>query len=254
MKIFGAGEMIGIPLFDALGNIIATPTPVRIGTMQEMSLGFSGDIKELYGQNTFAVEAARGKTKIDGKVKGASISGAALNTLYFGQTLTSPGTQADVYTDTTGSVIPSTPFSVTVVPPNSGTFTDDRGVMDANDTPFIRVAGTPTTGQYSVGAGGAYTFAAADVGLTVFISFRYTFANTKAKVITIANTAMGAAPAFAVAMITKYGGKRALVELNKVVASQLQFLATKQDDFNVPEFSFSGQQYNGGIGQITLSD
>ena len=251
MKIFGAGEMIGIPLFDSFGNAIATPTPVRIGTMQEMGLDFSGDIKELFGQNTFPVEAARGKTKLEGKVKGASINGAALNTLFLGQTMTTPGTQADYNTDNTGTVLTSTTVTPTV--PNSGTWSADGGVNDGNDTPFTRVASAPTTRQYSVSAG-VYTFAAADNGLTVFISYRYTFASPLAKVITIANTAMGAAPSFAVAMICKYGGKRALVELNRVVSSKLTFLATKLDDFNIPEFSFSGQQYNGGIGQITLSD
>lgn len=251
MKIFGAGEFYGIPLFDALGNSIATPTPVRIGTMQEMGLDFSGDIKELYGQNTFAVEAARGKTKIDGKVKGASINAAALNSLFFAQGLTTPGTQADVNSDTTGTLLTGTTVTPTV--PFSGTWSKDMGVIDGNDTPLTAVASAPASGQYSVSAG-TYTFAAADAGLTVFISYRYTFANAKAKVITLNNTAMGQAAAFGVAMRCIYGGKRALVELNKVVSSKLTFLATKQDDFNIPEFTFSGQQYNGGIGQITLSD
>ena len=119
--IFGAGEFYGVPLLDASGSAIVNPTPVKILTMQEMSLDFSGDQKELYGQNQFAVAVARGKVKVTGKVKGAAVSGAALNSLFFGQTMTD-GSLTAVYTDLAGAAIPSTPFTLTVTPlvPASG--------------------------------------------------------------------------------------------------------------------------------------
>lgn len=46
---------------------------------------------------------------------------------------------------------------------------DSQGVIDVNGRVFTRVAGAPTSGQYSVTAGGLYTFAAADAGLSITI-------------------------------------------------------------------------------------
>lgn len=253
MKVFGAGEFFGIPLFDALGNIIANPTPVRVGTMQEMGLDLSGDIKELFGQNQFAVEVARGKTKLDGKVKGATINAATLDSLFLGQGRTA-GTQDDVVADTVGWVVPAGgPYTVAPTVPNSGTIAEDLGVTDANETPLTKVASAPSAGQYSYAAG-VWTFAAGDAGATVFVSYRYSFTNPKAQKIVITNPAMGAAASFGVRMVCKYAGKRCLVVLNKVVASKLSFLSTKQDDFNIPEFDFAAQAFGGTVGFISLSD
>ena len=101
---FGSGNMYATPLQDAWGNAIANPTPVPLMVLQEGSVDFSGDIKELYGQNQFAVAVGRGKVKIGVKVKPARIFAAAWNALFFGQTLV-PGVFAN-YTDASGDVIP----------------------------------------------------------------------------------------------------------------------------------------------------
>lgn len=236
MLIFGAGDIFGIPLQDASGNAITNPTPIRVGAMQSMSIDFQGDLKELYGQNQMPIDVARGKVKTTGKFNGAQMIGAAVNTLYFGQTMVA-GTQTAVYVDNTGSPIPSTPYTITPTVPSSGTWAEDCGVIDANGLPMTRVASAPAAGQYSVSAG-VYTFAAADTGKTVFINFRYTATLASAKDIPIINLPMGAAPRFKALMATSYGGKKALVQLNSVVSTKLQLLATKLDDYNIPDFEF----------------
>ncbi|MFX7021362.1 hypothetical protein ABTI29_21025, partial [Acinetobacter baumannii] len=79
------------------------------------------------------------------------------------------------------------------------TFVKDLGVTDAKAIPLKRVASAPATGQYSVDAAtGAYTFAAADAGKTVFISFKYTATVAGAKSGVVSNLDMGYTPEFSV--------------------------------------------------------
>jgi hypothetical protein len=102
---------------------------------------------------------------------------------------------------------------------------------------MTRVASAPATGQYSV-ATGVYTFAAADTGLTVFISFAYTATGAAAKTSIVTNVAMGNAPSFRCDLTSGYSGGQTALSLYKCVATKLSF-ATKQDDFMIPDFDFS---------------
>lgn len=238
--VFGAGNMYGVPLYDASGNAISNPTPIKIGAMQDMALDFSGDLKELYGQNQFALAIARGKVKVTGKIKGAQIHGAMLNSLFFGQTLAS-GTTNAINNDLTGQLIPATPFQITVVPPSSGTFVNDLGVLDSNQVPMTAVASAPAVGQYSVTGAGVYLFNTGDVGKKVFINYSYSATVTGAKKLSVQNMAMGAAPSFKAYMETVYQGKRTLVVMYACVANKLNLFSTKLDDFNIPELDFTGQ-------------
>lgn len=233
---FGSGVLWGTPLTDANGASIANPTPIQLGVMQDMSLDISFDTKMLYGQNQFPVAVGRGKGKMAGKAKLAQLNGAMMNSLVFGQTVTS-GILSDVY-DVTGSVIPSTPFTITPTVPSSGTWSADLGVKNANGVPMTRVASSPATGQYSVSAG-VYTFAAADTGLTVFISFQYTASSTSAKKSTVLNLPMGYAPTFRADIFVPYAGKSLIFTIPQCLSSKFG-LVTKQDDFLIPELDFEG--------------
>ena len=241
---FGAGALYGTPLTDFQGNAIANPTPVLFGTLQDVSVDISADVKELFGQNQFADAIGRGKAKITGKAKFARMNGLMINSLFFGQTVTS-SILADV-NDTTGALIPTTPFQITPTVPNSGTWAADLGVRNAVGNPMVRVASAPTTGQYSVAAG-VYTFAAADTGLNVFISYQYTAASTVAKTGTINNVAMGAAPTFQCDLSDGYLGSGLTLTLYKCLATKIAF-ATKQDDFMIPELDFSA--FSNAAGQV----
>lgn len=234
---FGSGVMWGTPLQDANGNAIANPTPVQLGVLQDLSIDISFETKQLYGQNQFPVAVGRGKGKMSGKAKMAQLYGAAINTLIFGQTLTA-GITSDVY-DVTGQAIPATPFQITVTPPSSGTFAYDLGVRDTNGLPFTRVAASPAAGQYTVTSGGLYTFAAADTGKTVFINYQYTATSTTAKKSTVLSLPMGYAPTFKADIFVPYQGKSLTITIPNCIASKLG-IATKQDDFLVPEMDFEG--------------
>jgi hypothetical protein len=120
--------------------------------------------------------------------------------------------------------------------PSSGTWTFDLGVRDSNGVPMTRVASGPTTGQYSVAAG-VYTFAAADTTKVVYINFQYTATSTTAKKSTLVNPLMGYAPSFRADLYLPYNGKTLIVTANNCVANKLS-LATKLDDFVIPEYNF----------------
>lgn len=251
---FGAGDFYGIPLIDANGASITNPTPIKLGAMQEMSLDFSGELKELHGANQYALVTARGKVKAGGKIKGAQVHGAGLNSLFFGTGVTA-GTMHALNTDVTGAAIPSTPYTITPTVPSSGTWAEDLGVLDSNGVPMTRVASAPAVGQYSVAAG-VYTFAAGDTGKTVYINYRYSYTLAAAKKISLTNVAMGFAPTFKSYMQTTFQGKRALVLLEQVVSTKLGLFATKQDDFNVPEIEFSAMANAAGtsLGDIYVQE
>jgi hypothetical protein len=233
---FGSGAMWGTPLTDAFGTAIANPSPSLFGVMQDVSIDISGDVKELFGQNQFPVAVGRGKAKIQGKAKFAQINGRLINDLFFGQTAAA-GLLAVVY-DTVGAVIPSTPFQITPTVPGSGTWSQDLGVRDSNGITMTRVASGPTAGQYMVAAG-VYTFATADTGKTVFISYQYTGTSTVAQKSVVSNVPMGYAPNFRCDFMNAKDGKQLSLTLFACVATKLT-IATKQDDFIIPEMDFSG--------------
>ncbi len=114
-------------------------------------------------------------------------------------------------------------------------------------TLLTRVASAPATGQYSVSAG-VYTFAAADTGVTVFIDYQYTFTSTTSQKSTVNNLLMGYAPSFRADLLMPYAGKNLVLTLYWCIGSKLS-MATKLDDFTVPEFDFQAAA-NPSTGQV----
>lgn len=236
---FGSGILHAKPLTDSNGLAIATPTPLEFGVLQDVSVDISFDIKELYGRQQFAVDMARGKGKITSKAKAARINGGLMNSLMFGQTVTT-GTAKAVSATVAPQTIPAnSPYTLTITPPNTGVYISDLGVTDIYGTAYARVASTPSTGQYSVDEStGVYTFAAADASKTVFINYRYSATIAGSKSSTVINKNMGDAPTFEITLFTQYKGKFLSLHLYNCMSSKLG-LATKQDDYLIPEFEFS---------------
>jgi len=233
---FGSGTLWGFPVS---GNVATNPTPMRFGTLQDVSLDISADVKQLYGQKQFPEAVARGKCKITGKSKFASINGKILNDLFFGQTLVAGMTQVSLdesLTVATGTVTLS----------HAGTFVQDWGVRySTTGLPLVRVASAPTLGQYSL-SGSTYTFNASDNGAVVLVS--YTFSAPAAGVqMNIKNQLMGFAPTIQVLLETVYNNNQFSVLLYSVVASKLTF-TTKQEDFIIPEFDF--EAFANAAGQV----
>ncbi len=249
---FGSGLLWAIHTADASGAAIANPTPQLFGALLDVSIDFSFDTKMLSGQNQFPIVVGRGKGKITGKAKYGQLSGAMIAQLFFGQAFTSSAVVK--YYDTTGAVIPTTPFQITPTVPGSGTWATNLGVRDATGVEMTCVASGPTTGQYSV-ASGVYTFATADAGKTVFIDYEYTAATpTTAKKMIINNIVMGNAPTFRIDFANNYQGKFTSVSLFSCISSKLS-LSTKNDDFLIPEFDFDAFANPAGqIGVLSLAE
>jgi hypothetical protein len=80
--------------------------------------------------------------------------------------------EAGEYTKDERGTVPSTPGYTIQAQQNDGTFLSDVGVKYASTgTALTQVSGAPAIGQYSVNATGLYTFAAADAGAAVLLSY-----------------------------------------------------------------------------------
>ena len=248
---FGVGKLIAVPTNAADGSVIANPTPVVLGTMQEVSLDLSVEMKTLYGSKRYPIAVGQGKGKTEIKAKYAEIDGGILGSLFFGRT-EAAGIKAAVF-DSAGT-IPATPgpYTLTVAPPASGSFVADLGVMNATTGEQLsRVASAPAAGQYSVSGAGVYTFAAADQGKAVRISYEYVAASG-GKVWTITNEVMGYTPSFTLLLQNGYQGKNMVVKLNRCVSGKLA-LPLKNDDFAIYDFDAEAfADANGELGYICL--
>lgn len=248
---FGSGKLIAVPTNAADGAVIANPTPVILGTMQDVSLDLSVEIKTLYGSKRYPIAVGQGKGKTEIKAKYAEIDGGILGSLFFGKAATA-GIKAAVF-DFAAS-IPATPFEVTIAPPSTGTFVADLGVIrtDTGDQ-LTRVASAPTTGQYAVNVStGKYTFAAADTLKPIAISYEYSATSTTGKVWTMTNETMGYTPSFTLLLQNGYDGKNLVVKLNRCVSGKLA-LPLKSDDFAIYDFEAEAfADAAGSLGYICL--
>ncbi|MDQ9009036.1 hypothetical protein RFI36_04675 [Acinetobacter gerneri] len=233
--LFGAGKIFATPIQDVYGKPVDNASPVEVGVLQSTSVDISYDLKELHGRGQFAVDAARGKGSIKCKATMGRINGALLNSIFFGGVVADGG--IDVVTQTiNGEVVPAG-GKVTPIVPNAGTFIKNLGVTNSKAVALTRVSGVPETGQYSVDAAGVYTFATADVGKTVFISFKYSATVAGAKSGLVSNLDMGYTPEFAVDLFREYKGKFFGIEFFRCVSNKLAF-SSKLDDYDLPEFEF----------------
>jgi len=230
---FGSG------LLWAARQDIANATPVRFGALQDVTIDFDGELKDLFSQYTFPIDVARGKTKITGKAKFARISAIQFNSLFFGSTVSSA--QNLIASDEAGT-IPGTPFAVTVT--NGATFLLDLGVRDGiTGVPLTLVASAPATGQYSVATGGVYTFAAADTTKAMLFDYAYTAATGKK--VAVSNQLMGSSPRFKIILNQQYEGTQTTLILYSCASNKLSF-PTKLDDYVIQELDFSAYQNAGG--------
>lgn len=249
---FGAGKLIAVPTNLADGTAIANPTPVILGTMQDISLDLSVEIKSLYGSKRYPIAIGQGKGKTEIKAKYAEIDGGILGSLFFGKASTA-GIKAAVFDSS--ATIPATPgpYTLTIAPPSSGTFVADLGVLfDATGVQLTRVASSPATGEYSVNTGtGVYTFAAADQAKAVKISYEYSAASG-GKVWTMTNETMGSTPSFTLLLQNGYDGKNLVCKLNRGVSGKLN-LPLKADDFAIYDFEAEAfADAAGNLGYICL--
>lgn len=232
----------------AIANNVAVPTPRRFATLQEVSFSFKGTNKELTGENVFAEAVGRSDVKITATAKAAKFSADAFNDVFFNQAATT-GHKKVAYDE--AGAIASNAYTAT----NGANFVQDLGVMDvAAGTQMKRVASAPATGQYALDeATGDYTFAVADEGRAIIVSYVYAD-TTSGKTIPILNQLAGEAPTFQGVFFNKFQGKTIYLKLNAAVSDSLDF-GFKQGDFAIPSFGFAAQADDSGkVGEYSQSE
>ncbi len=230
---FGTGNMYFIP--PAVSP--AVPTPVKCGILQEGSVEFAFTAKQVFGQNQFAEANFRAQGKVTGKSKMASINMAVM-AQFFGGSAPATG-QILPAVNETHSVPATSPYTVTITPPGSGTFSKNLGVVyAATGIPLTRVAsGSEALGAYSVNeTTGVYTFAAADEGAALLIDYLYAL-STVGQTLTVVNQLAGLAPSFMCVLDNITGSYGAVLILNNCMSDKLT-IATKVGDVSIPEFDF----------------
>lgn len=236
---FGVGGLF------AVRTDLAVPTPVRFGTVQEISVDLSYTVKELYGQYQAPVAVARGQQKITGKAKSAKLNARQFNEIFFGQTLAT-GSKIEVMDEggPSGTAIPGTPYQIVVANGTSmsaGNPGTDLGVFNAaTGIQLTRVASAPTAGQYAADmTTGTYAFSAADStgGVKVILSYAYQQGTTGGR-ITAYNQLMGSGPVFQMVLGNSFLGNKSSLTLYQCIATKLS-MGFKNEDFEIPEFEFS---------------
>lgn len=223
--VFGTGQLFATP--------VGGGAPLRFGALQDVNVDFSGDIKQLYGQYQFALDVARGKTKVEWKASTGNVDVNAFNQIFFGQTVTT-GDELLQAINEGPSAVPATPFQITAT--HGADFVMDLGVYDATTgLPLKQVASGPITGQYSVDAAGVYTFASADTGKSVLLNYLYE-GPTSGGSLTVGNQLMGNTPKFQLVLSQVYEGKSFTLLLYSNVADKLT-LPLKQDDYLIADLS-----------------
>lgn len=238
---FGSGVLYG-------RKIGTNPTPVRFGGLQGVSLDFSLNMKELYGQYQYPIALGRGSGKITGKADYAQFNAQAFNDLFFNESAVSTGsTRAEV-------AEAQTVAANTVTVTHNGAISDYGVVSASTGVPFQRVANAPAAGQYSCNEStGVYTFHSGANNSVVHVS--YTWADgSNGKKVTLTNQLLGSSAYFTAVFTSVFESKRLTVVLNRCASSKLS-LASKLEDFVVPSFDFQAFSDDANeLGSISLEE
>jgi hypothetical protein len=244
----GAGYCLFNP---TAGNLAINPTPLRALTIQDAELDISGTIESLKGQFQFPDDTAVTDKKGSGKITMGRKDLSLLNQIFFADIAAVGGTSVSPVEKHVAAA------TISVTPPGSGTFFADLGVYyGANiNHSFQRIAtGSPTAGQYSV-SGGTYTFASADVGLDVLISYAYTQPTT-GTIFQVNNQNIGYGPQVEIYMVDTYQPVNIgtvllpvfVYSTIKVYAAKISkvTLGNKRANYSMPEVNYEYFQANNG--------
>lgn len=181
MLFFNSGLLFLNPVG---GNQATDPSPIAVGTLQDISLSVDQAVKELMGSYNVPDDVAPGRQKVTGKFTFGQVDINLFNQMMFAGTTT---TGVQMINAAEAHTVPaSTPWTVTVT--NSAQFATDLGVQYQGGQNFLKVASAPAAGQYSVAAG-VYTFSTADASKAVQIS--YTSTSTSGNTLTVSRQTMG---------------------------------------------------------------
>lgn len=238
------------------GTVIAkgsATTPAILGTLQSIEIDLDQSIQELRGQNKLPDAIGHSELKITGKAKVGKFDINMISSLLTGNTVNTGQTLLAIKE---AGTVPSSPGPYTVTVSHSADFVDDWGVIDASTgNAMTPVASAPATGQYSFAAG-VYTFASADAGKAVQISYSYTATTGHSMV--LANQQMGNQPVFTIILsegYTNFGTTSTFtLQLNRCVSSKTSFPFTNTN-FAVQDFEFAAfADSSGNAGILSVSE
>lgn len=238
---FGAGRVFVQPVG---GNLPTNPTPFQGQTTQEFSIDIEQKLVQLMGQLKFADDIAPSDMSVKGKFTVGRQDFRMFNQLMFAD-VESVGGAIPILNEPHSVPSPSGPYTVTVT--GSATFSVDQGVTYASAPPagntqqLKRVTGTPTTGQYSVSAG-VYSFAAADAGIGVLISYTETN-NAAGYTISMNNQLQGFGPVCSLLFAETYtGASNATYQPASIYLPAVRFSKINQDfkrnEYAKPQLEF----------------
>jgi hypothetical protein len=129
--------------------------------------------------------------------------------------------------------------NITVSHNGAAIFLYDLGVFYAANGNQLARNSAPAAagGQYSVDANGKYTFGANEAA-NALLKISYAYAGNGGNYFVVQNQPLGISPFFKVALRGIYGGKQTIFTLYQCVGTKLT-IATKLEDFVIPEFDFS---------------
>lgn len=186
---FGAGQLYLNPNG---GNTPVDFTPQWLATLQDVNIDIQATIKDLRGQYQFPDDTAISDRKITWKTGFGRFDIDAYNNLYFGESAIQTG--GDEINVQEAHNVPTT-GGFTITTTNAAEYAEDLGVIyAATGQKFTRLpSGSPAVGQYTVNQGtGVYTFAAADAGVAVLITYTSTIATGRQ--LTVLNHTQGYGP------------------------------------------------------------
>lgn len=218
----------------------ANPTPRRIAIIQDVSIEIKRDIKELFGENKYAEDAASGNESITGKYKSGELDPSWMMEEFMSSTRTS------------GSIIlvkseAKTVAAGTVTVNGAADFREDYGVVDPlTNRPLRRVGSAPAEGQYAVNEGtGVYTFNTANNGDSFL--FTYLTDSDEGETYTVSNSVAGDSLFCSLLLYkTSRTGKPFGLRLANATFESASF-GFKLNEHAMPEGSFKGFAGDNGI-------
>ncbi len=226
---FGSGVLTGIR------NDVAGTTPMRFGALQDVTVEWIGDTKELFATTQYPLDAARGKTKISGKAKVAEIKAQMYNDLFFGQTLT---TGALKFAWNESTTLGTGAASYTIANSGSTPLVDQGVFYVSNGNQLLAQTSAPSTaGAYRfTAATGIYAFSSFDASTGVYVN--YTYNSAAGFNIGGQNPLMGNTPTFQATLMQQFENNQVVVGVYKCIWTRLT-VPTRIDDYVIADLDFS---------------
>jgi hypothetical protein len=231
-------------------------TPIRIGLVQ--SLGYEVDLKlkPAYGPAIFPVAFGAGQGSVKLKIKMLSISGWAINAMLYGQAV-APAQGYQILYNQPYTIPASTPYTIVIAAAKQdlGVFYQVQNVYPSGvySQQLMPVASAPAIAQYSFApATGTYTFAAADTGKQLVITYATQPTTPYYYRWSLGNPIQSSPPTFQIQFTPFFNGQSNLITLPACNAEKFS-LPTKQGDW--VEYEVDAQAFSiGDNGTIFTHD